>query len=63
MGTWGSFPGGKEPGSEADHSPPTNVEVKKLWIFTSTPTYAFTFIISIIGLMVVKTIVKSKNVM
>jgi hypothetical protein len=24
-------------GREADHSPPTNAEVKKLWIYTSTP--------------------------
>jgi hypothetical protein len=22
---------------EADHSPPTSVEVKKIWIYTSTP--------------------------
>jgi hypothetical protein len=26
---------------EADHSPPTNAEVKKMWIYTSTPSYAF----------------------
>jgi hypothetical protein len=25
---------------EADHSPPTNAEVKKMWIYTSTPPYA-----------------------
>jgi hypothetical protein len=25
------------PGSEADHSPPTSVEVKNTWIYTSTP--------------------------
>jgi hypothetical protein len=31
----------KRPGREADHSPPTNVEVKKMWIYTSTPPYAF----------------------
>jgi hypothetical protein len=32
MGTVRSFPGGK-----ADHSPPTRAEVKKMWIYTSTP--------------------------
>jgi hypothetical protein len=31
----------KRPGLEADHSPPTSVEVKKMWIYTSTPPYAF----------------------
>jgi hypothetical protein len=30
-------PGEKRPGREADHSPLTNVEVKKPWIYTSTP--------------------------
>jgi hypothetical protein len=29
----------KLPGREADHSPPTNVEVKKMWIYTPTPPY------------------------
>jgi hypothetical protein len=33
--------GVKRPGSETDHSPPTSTEVKKMWIYTSTPTYAF----------------------
>jgi hypothetical protein len=33
-------PGVKRPGCEADHSPPTNAEVKKIWIYTSTPPYA-----------------------
>jgi hypothetical protein len=32
MGTEGSFTGGK-----ADHSPQTSAEVKKMWIYTSTP--------------------------
>jgi hypothetical protein len=42
MGTGGSFPRGvKRQGREADHSPPTNAEVKKMWIYTSTPPYAF----------------------
>jgi hypothetical protein len=31
----------KRPGREADHSLPTNAEVKKTWIYTSTPSYAF----------------------
>jgi hypothetical protein len=34
-------PGVKSRGSEADHSSPTNAEVKKMWIYTSTPQYAF----------------------
>jgi hypothetical protein len=33
-------PGVKRPGREADHSPPS-AEVKKMWIYTSTPPYAF----------------------
>jgi hypothetical protein len=41
MGTGGFFLGGKAAGREADHSPPTNAEVKKTWIYTSTPLYAF----------------------
>jgi hypothetical protein len=28
-------------GREADHSLPTSAEVKKMWIYTSTPPYAF----------------------
>jgi hypothetical protein len=31
----------KRPGREADHSPPTSAEVKKTWIYTSTPPYNF----------------------
>jgi hypothetical protein len=30
----------KWPGHEADHSPPANAEVKKMWIYTSTSPYA-----------------------
>jgi hypothetical protein len=41
MGTGGSFLGVKRPGREAEHSPPTSAEVKKMWIYTSTPPYAF----------------------
>jgi hypothetical protein len=29
------------PGREADHSLPTPAEVKKIWIYTSTPLYVF----------------------
>jgi hypothetical protein len=31
----------KRPGSETDHSTPTSADVKKIWIYTSTPPYAF----------------------
>jgi hypothetical protein len=34
-------PGVKRQGCEADYSPPTRAEVKKMWIYTSTPPYAF----------------------
>jgi hypothetical protein len=34
------FLGVKRPGREADHSP-TSAEVKKTWIYTSTPPYTF----------------------
>jgi hypothetical protein len=38
----GAFsPGVKRQEREADHSPPTNAEVKKIWTYTSTPPYAF----------------------
>jgi hypothetical protein len=37
MDTGGSFPGVKQPGREADHSPPISAEVKKMWLYTSTP--------------------------
>jgi hypothetical protein len=33
----GAFPEVKWPGSEADNSPPTTAEVKKMWIYTFTP--------------------------
>jgi hypothetical protein len=41
MGTGSSSPGLKRQGREADHSPPTSAEVKKMWIYTSTPPYVF----------------------
>jgi hypothetical protein len=37
----GLFPGVKWQGREADHSPPTSAEVKKMWIYTSTLLYIF----------------------
>jgi hypothetical protein len=37
MDTGGSFPGVKRQGREADQSPLTSAEVKKMWIYTSTP--------------------------
>jgi hypothetical protein len=33
-------PGVKRLGREVDHSPPTNAEVEKMWIYTSTPPCA-----------------------
>jgi hypothetical protein len=33
--------GVKRPGREVDHSPLTSAEVKKTWIYISTPPYAF----------------------
>jgi hypothetical protein len=41
MGTGGSFPWVKRLEPEADHSTPTSAEVKKMWIYISTPPYAF----------------------
>jgi hypothetical protein len=42
MGTGALSPRGpKRQEREADHSPPTSVEVKKKWIYTSTPPYVF----------------------
>jgi hypothetical protein len=34
-------PGVKRQGREADYSPPASAEAKKMWIYTSTPRYAF----------------------
>jgi hypothetical protein len=34
-------PGVKRPEREADHSPPASAEVKKMWIYMTTPPYAF----------------------
>jgi hypothetical protein len=41
MGTGDSFPEVKQPGREADHSPPTNADVKRMWVYTSTPPQVF----------------------
>jgi hypothetical protein len=41
MGIGFFFPGVKRQGREADHSPLTSAEVKKMWIYTSTPQYVF----------------------
>jgi hypothetical protein len=30
-------PGVKRQGLQADHSPPASAEIKKMWIYTSTP--------------------------
>jgi hypothetical protein len=35
------FPRVKRPGRESDHSPPFSAEVKKTWIYKSTPSPAF----------------------
>jgi hypothetical protein len=32
-------PGVRRPGREVDHSPPTSAEIKKMWIYTSTPIH------------------------
>jgi hypothetical protein len=41
MGTEALSPRVQRPGREADHSPLAIVEVKKIWIYTSIPPYAF----------------------
>jgi hypothetical protein len=41
MDTKSSLPGVKRQGREADQSPPTSAEVKRIWVYTSTPTYVF----------------------
>jgi hypothetical protein len=41
MGNGGSSPGVKRHVRETDHSSPTSAEVKKTWMYTSTPPYAF----------------------
>jgi hypothetical protein len=41
VGTGGFFPEVKPPRREADLSSPNIAEVKKMWIYTSTPQYFF----------------------
>jgi hypothetical protein len=41
MGAGTLSPGVKRQGREADHSAPASGEVKKMWVYTSTPPYAF----------------------
>jgi hypothetical protein len=41
MSTGDSFWGVKRQGHEAGHLPPTSTEVKKMWMYTSTPPYVF----------------------
>jgi hypothetical protein len=41
VGTGFSSLGVKRPGRQADHSPPTSAEVKKMCIYTSAPPYVF----------------------
>jgi hypothetical protein len=41
LGTGGSFSGVKRQEREADHSLSPSAEVKKMWIYTSTPLYVF----------------------
>jgi hypothetical protein len=41
MGTEGFFSKVKRLGRETDHSLPASAEVKKMWIYTPTPPYAF----------------------
>jgi hypothetical protein len=36
------YEGHKRPGSEADHSPPANTEIKNAWTYISTLEYVFT---------------------
>jgi hypothetical protein len=45
MGMGALSSGVKRPGREADHSPQTTAEVKKIWIYTSTLPYAFTTLV------------------
>jgi hypothetical protein len=41
MGTGDVSPGVKQLGHEADHSLPSNAEVKNIWILITTPPYIF----------------------
>jgi hypothetical protein len=41
MDTGDFFPWVKRQGREDDHSSPASAEVKEMWIYTTTPPYAF----------------------
>jgi hypothetical protein len=41
MGIGALSPRVKQQGFKAHYSPPVSAEVKKMWIYTSTPPYAF----------------------
>jgi hypothetical protein len=41
MNTGGYFFKAKQQRHEAGHSPPTRAEVKKMWLYISTPQYTF----------------------
>jgi hypothetical protein len=41
MVTADSFPGVKLPGHEADNSPSSNAEIKKMWTYTSILSHLF----------------------
>jgi hypothetical protein len=43
MGTGAISFGAKRSELEADNSPPASAEVKKMWLYISTPPYAFNF--------------------
>jgi hypothetical protein len=40
---YSGYPGGKRPGREADHVPPSSAEVKNAWSYTSIPSLAWDF--------------------
>jgi hypothetical protein len=40
------YPGVKRPGREVDHSPATSAEVKKMWIYTSTPIHLYGLVLN-----------------
>jgi hypothetical protein len=69
VGNWRFFPREvKRPGRETDHSPPS-AEVKKMWIYISTPPYIFmanfTFLplpVSTFSLTLLKLTISTKQV-
>jgi hypothetical protein len=46
MRTGSLSPWVKRQGREADHLPPTSAEVKKMWIYTSAPSYVFMVVLN-----------------